>query len=128
MKLKVFLLLFVSIFSFSAFSQSSNSLNLKINTQLMDVEVFGDSVFSVDVYFNYAAFQGVDSLKYELIDNGIVISSKTIPFQDGYELRIIGSSNKAVLRLGEVPIKEYQLIMTLFENGNTITEDKNFGY
>lgn len=122
------LLIFFVLVSFNSLSQSSGALDLKVNTSLLDVDVFGDSLFSVDVYLDYSQYQNADSIAYEIITDGQVVNSGSVAFENGFAVQKITSQNKAIIHFQQLPIKKYNAVIRLYGNGEDVSDSKAFGY
>ena len=129
MKTNVLALMIGLSVTFVTYSQSSSSLNAKVNTTLMDVATFGDSLFNVDVYFNYAPFENADSLTYQVtLEDGQNVKSDVIAFENGFQLEKVDATKKGILRIGKLSIQKYIVTIKLHGGGVLVEETNSFGY
>ena len=123
----IFLLPFISILNYGI-SQSSSPLDLKINTDLLNVDVFNDSLFSVDIYFDYSQAQNSDSISYEISMDGQIVESKSLEFQNGFEIRKIPGKQMGIIHIRQLNVARYNAVVRLYGNNIDVSDSKEFGY
>lgn len=123
--MKVKLLSTILFIFFNSLLYSQVTLDLKVNKSLLDVEIFGDSLYNVDVYIDYSGFVSADSISFELQNRNTsqIIKSEGVEFENNFMIQKIPSSSKAILRLGNLEIDEYLLLLKLFQGGTEIISD-----